>query len=269
MPKSLFRQLQEGPSILLLPNAWDAASARLIEDLGAQAIATTSAGLAWSRGYPDGNALPSAQLIAATREIARAIRVPLSIDIEEGYSGDIDAVARLAAAVQQAGAAGINIEDGAGSPDQLCRKIAAIRHGASDSAGELFINARTDVYLRGIAAGDAAIEQVIDRAARYRAAGSDGLFVPGLSDPGSMAAIIAAIHPMPLNVMAVPGLPSIDALQKLGVRRLSAGSSIAQSAYRRTSHLAAAFLAGEAGELFEAAAEYTKMNALLARTALG
>lgn len=84
-----------------------------------------------------------------------------------------------------------------------------------------------------------------------------------------MAAIIAAIHPMPLNVMAVPGLPSIDALQKLGVRRLSAGSSIAQSAYRRTSQLAAAFLAGEAGELFEAAAEYKKMNTLLARTALG
>jgi 2-methylisocitrate lyase-like PEP mutase family enzyme len=116
MSIQVFRSLHQGPALLLLPNAWDAGTARLIESLGAKAIATTSAGLAWSRGYPDGNALPDDQLIAATRDIARVIRVPLTVDIEAGYSDDPRAVARLAARVLATGAVGINIEDGAGSP---------------------------------------------------------------------------------------------------------------------------------------------------------
>jgi 2-methylisocitrate lyase-like PEP mutase family enzyme len=249
----------------MLPNAWDAGTARLIESLGAKAIATTSAGLAWSRGYPDGNALPNDQLIAATREIARAIRVPLSIDIEAGYSGDEQAVARLAVGIMNVGAVGINIEDGADSPDLLCRKIEAVRESAARSGVDLFINTRTDIYLRGIASGDAAVEEVIGRAARYRAAGCDGLFVPGLSDGGAMAAIAAAIKPMPLNVMAAPGLPSIDALQKYDVRRVSTGSAIAQAALGCTSRLAAGFLAGTMSEMFDAAAEYGAMNKLFAK----
>jgi 2-methylisocitrate lyase-like PEP mutase family enzyme len=249
----------------MLPNAWDAGTARLIESLGAKAIATTSAGLAWSRGYPDGNALPNDQLIAATREIARAIRVPLSIDIEAGYSNDEQAVARLAVGIMNVGAVGINIEDGADSPDLLCRKIEAVRESAARSGVDLFINTRTDIYLRGIASGDAAVEEVIGRAARYRAAGCDGLFVPGLSDGGAMAAIAAAIKPVPLNVMAAPGLPSIDALQKYDVRRVSTGSAIAQAALGCTSRLAAGFLAGTMSEMFDAAAEYGAMNKLFAK----
>src|ERR1700675_23521 len=119
MSISVFRKLHTGPAPLMLPNAWDACTARLIESLGAKAIATTSAGLAWSRGYPDGNALPNDQLIAAARSIARCIRVPLSIDIEAGYSDDERAVARLAVSIMDVGAMGINIEDGAGSPELL------------------------------------------------------------------------------------------------------------------------------------------------------
>jgi 2-methylisocitrate lyase-like PEP mutase family enzyme len=262
MSNSLFRDLHEGPAVLVLPNAWDAGTARLIESLGAKAIATTSAGLAWSRGYPDGNALPNDHLIAATRDIARKIRVPLSIDVEAGYSDDEQAVARLAVGIMNVGAVGINIEDGAGSPDLLCRKVEAVREGAAHSGVDLFINSRTDIYLRGIASGDAAVEEVIRRAERYRAAGCDGLFVPGLSDGGDMAAIAAAIKPMPLNVMAAPGLPSIDALQKYGVRRVSAGSAIAQAALGCTSRLAASFLAGIMSEMFGAAAEYGTVNKL-------
>src|SRR5712664_1704290 len=112
MSFSVFRKLHAGPAPLMLPNAWDAGTARLIESLGAKAIATTSAGLAWSRGYPDGNALPEDQLIAATRDIARVIRVPLTVDIEGGYSDDPGAVARLVARVLAVGVVGINIEDG-------------------------------------------------------------------------------------------------------------------------------------------------------------
>src|SRR5580658_8979727 len=113
MSALVFRTLHAGPGLLMLPNAWDAGSARLIESLGAKAIATTSAGLAWSRGYPDGNALPIEQLIAATRDIARVIRVPLTIDVEAGYSADPRAVAELVVRILDIGAVGINIEDGA------------------------------------------------------------------------------------------------------------------------------------------------------------
>ena len=264
MSNSLFRVLHEGPAVLLLPNAWDAGTARLIESLGAKAIATTSAGLAWSRGYPDGNVLPNDHLIAATHDIARSIRVPLSIDIEAGYSDDEQAVARLAVSIMDVGAVGINIEDGADSPELLCRKVEAIRESASHSGVDLFINSRTDIYLRDIASGDAAVEEVIRRAARYRAAGCDGLFVPGLSDGRVIATIAAAINPMPLNVMAAPGLPSLDALQKYGVRRVTAGSAIAQAALGCTSRLAAGFLAGTTSDLFSAAPEYGSVNQLFA-----
>jgi 2-methylisocitrate lyase-like PEP mutase family enzyme len=264
MPNQSFRDLHQGPGLLLLPNAWDAITARLIESLGAKAIATTSAGLAWSRGYPDGNALPADQLIAATSDIARVVRVPLTVDIETGYSEDPDEVARLVVRVLGVGAVGINIEDGAGSPDLLCRKIAAIRDRVAQSRDELFINARTDVYLRGVASGEAATAETIRRASRYREAGSDGLFVPGLSTPDAMAAISVAVESMPLNVMAVPNLPAIGTLQRSGVRRLSAGSSIAQAALGCTSHLAARFLAGSMSEMFDGSANYGAMNQLFA-----
>ena len=261
MSSQLFRNLHRGPGLLLLPNAWDAVSARLIESLGAQAIATTSAGLAWSRGYPDGNALPEDQLIAAIRDIARVIRVPLTVDIEAGYSDDPAAVARLVARVIAVGVVGVNIEDGERSPDLLCKKIAAIRDQAHSGA-DVFINARTDVYLRGVARGEAATAEVIRRAARYHAAGCDGLFVPGLATADAMAEISAAIAPMPLNVMAVTNLPPPDTLEKSGVRRLSAGSSIAQAAIGRTSHLVSSFLAGTMSGMFDGSADYGAVNRL-------
>lgn len=266
MTSSVFRNLHQGPALLVLPNAWDAITARLIESLGAKAVATTSAGVAWSRGYPDGNALPDDQLIAATRDIARVIRVPLTVDIEAGYSDDPRTVARLVTRVLSVGVVGINVEDGTGSPDLLCQKIAAIRENAAHSGVDLFINARTDVYLRGIACGDSAIEEIIDRASRYRAAGCDGLFIPGLSNADAIGVIAAAINPMPLNIMAVPNLPSMDALQKFGVRRLSAGSAIAQAVLGCTSRLAAGFLAGTMSEMFGAAAEYDAVNQLFANS---
>jgi 2-methylisocitrate lyase-like PEP mutase family enzyme len=267
MSSQLFRILHQGPGLLLLPNAWDAVSARLIESLGAKAIATTSAGLAWSRGYPDGNALPEDSLVAAIREIARVIRVPLSVDIEAGYSHNPDVVARLVARISAVGVVGINIEDGVGSPDLLCKKIAAIRDHIAHSGFDLFINARTDVYLRGVASGEAAIEEVIKRCSRYRAAGCDGLFVPGLSAADAMTTISRATAPMPLNIMAVPNLPSMDTLQRSGVRRLSAGSSLAQAALGRTSQLVSGFLAGMISEMFERCANYGAVNSLFERNA--
>ena len=262
MHTQTFRDLHQGSHVLVLPNAWDAGSARLIESLGAPAIATTSAGLAWSRGYPDGNALTVEQLFAAVREIARVIRVPLSIDIEGGYSDDPAQVARVVAGVIDAGAAGINIEDGASPPDLLCSKIEAARQAAARAGVDLFINARTDVYLRSIAAGEAAVGEVAHRAERYRAAGCDGVFVPALCDGAAITAVVAAIRPLPLNIMLVPGLPSVDVLRSQGVRRLSAGAAIAQAALSRVNRLAADVLAGRWDELFTDSADYTTMNRL-------
>jgi 2-methylisocitrate lyase-like PEP mutase family enzyme len=267
MSSQHFRNLHQGPGLLLLPNAWDAVSARLIESLGAKAIATTSAGLAWSNGYPDGNVLPEDQLIAAIRAIARVIRVPLTVDIEAGCADGPDVVAALIARILNVGVVGINIEDGAGSVELLCKKISAIRDRAAHSHCDLFINARTDVYLRGIASGEAAVEEVVRRVSRYRAAGCDGLFVPGLKEVDSMAMISRAIAPMPLNIMALPNLASLDTLQRSGVRRLSAGSSIAQAVLGRTSQLVSGFLAGTMTEMFDACADYGDLNRLFARHA--
>src|SRR6185436_19077316 len=145
---SAFRQLHER-GLLLLPNAWDAGSARLMESLGAKAIATTSAGGAWARGDNDGNRLPVPKLIGVVEEIARVVRVPLTVDLEAGYSDEPSAVAETAARVAAAGAVGINIEDGEGSPDLLCAKIEAVKRAAQGSGVDLFVNARTDVYLAG------------------------------------------------------------------------------------------------------------------------
>ncbi|MGH9882080.1 MAG: isocitrate lyase/PEP mutase family protein [Pyrinomonadaceae bacterium] len=262
MTNQNFRKLHEGPEILLLPNAWDAGSARLIESLGAKAIATTSAGLAWSRGYPDGDTIPVEQLLAAVYEIIRVIRVPLTVDIEGGYSDDPVAVGELARQVIDAGAVGINIEDGAGPPDLLCRKIEAVRQSAVRADVDFFINARSDVYLRNFATGNAAIEEVSHRAKRYRAAGCDGLFVPGLADGPAIDAVLAAIDRLPLNIMLVPNLPSVDVLQAQGVRRLSTGSAIAQAALGRARQLAADLLAGSVDEIFINAVEYGATNKL-------
>ena len=261
MLDQLFRQLHIG-ELLILPNAWDAGSARLIESRGAKAIATTSAGLAWSSGYPDGDVLPTEQLLSAVRAIARVIDVPLTIDIEGGYSNDPAAVARLVVGVLEAGAVGINIEDGSGSPALLCAKIAAARESAGRAGVALFINARTDVYLRGLAGEGDAVAEVARRAERYRAAGCDGLFVPGLTDGSAIEAIATSIHPLPLNIMLMPGLPSKEELHARGVQRLSAGSAIAQAALGRVGRVTEELLAGRAEQMFVDAADYGEINRL-------
>ncbi len=259
-PADTFRALHQGPEILVLPNAWDAGSARLMQTLGAKAVATTSAGVAWSHGYPDGDALPLEALVSTVRTMRRVLTVPLSVDVEGGYSADPDHAAANVAAVVAAGAVGINIEDGAAPSELLCAKLARIR--ASVGPG-LFINVRTDVYLRGLA--DNRVAAVLARAEAYRAAGADGLFVPGLSTPEDIRAVVAACD-LPLNVMAVPGLPPADALQALGVRRLSAGSAIIQTLWAEAWGLSGEFLRlGRADLVAGTAMPYGEINGLFTR----
>jgi 2-methylisocitrate lyase-like PEP mutase family enzyme len=257
-----FRQLHQPGRLLLLPNAWDAGSARVIEACGAAAIATTSAGLAWSRGYRDGNTLPVRVLAAAVAEIARVLSVPLTVDMEDGYSHDPRVVSETVSIAVEAGAVGINLEDGEGPADLLCRKIAAVRETMRQTGVDLFVNVRTDVYLRALAPADRAVAETIARARRYHAAGGDGLFVPGLVDAAAIRSIAEAVA-LPLNVMVAPGLPPVAELRKLGVRRVSAGQTITQAAYAITRRAATRFLDdGLYDTMLETAIGYREMNGL-------
>jgi len=256
-----FRHLH-ADGLLLLANAWDAGSARLIESLGAAAVATTSAGVAWAHGFADGDHLPVPRLIATVADIARAVRVPLSVDMEGGYSDDPDTVADHVAGVIEVGAVGINLEDGGGAPDALCAKIERIKRAAARLGVALFVNARTDVYLRGLAPEPRRVEETLARAARYREAGADGLFVPGLTDEAQVRAIAAQCG-LPLNLLARAALPPAAQLRDWGVRRLSAGSDLAQSAHALTQRLAAGFLDdGDSRPLAAEAMGYGELNAL-------
>lgn len=227
--------------LLRLANAWDAGTARLIEHLGAPAVATTSAGLAWAQGYPDGDALDVDALLHAVAGIARVIEVPLTVDVEGGYADHPDTVAGIVLRVVHAGAAGINLEDGAGDPAVLAAKIRAIRQACTAQGVDVFINARTDVYLRGLAEDGMRVDETLRRAAAYREAGADGLFVPGLVDADAIRAI-AADCGLPLNVMLRPQLQDLAALEALGVRRVSTGSALAESMYGRLATQVGTFL---------------------------
>lgn len=256
-----FRRLHRD-GLLLLANAWDAGSARLIESLGAPAIATTSAGVAWAHGFADGDQLPVPRLVATVADIVRAVRVPLSVDVEGGYSDDPDTVADHVAGLIEVGAVGINLEDGGGAPESLCAKIERIRRAASRLGVALYVNARTDVYLRGLAPPPQRVEQTLARAALYREAGADGLFVPGLVEEAEVRAIAAGCG-LPLNLLARAALPPAAQLREWGVRRLSAGSDLAQSAHARVRALAAGFLRdGDSRPLAAEALPYPELNAL-------
>jgi 2-methylisocitrate lyase-like PEP mutase family enzyme len=258
----VFRQLHDR-GLLVLPNAWDAGSARLIESLGARAIATSSAAVAWSHGYPDGDILPVRLLVATVEDISRVITVPLSVDIEGGYSEAAAAVGETAARVIEAGAVGVNVEDGSASPELLCAKIEQSKRAAASLGVDLFVNARTDVYLAGLVPEERRIEETLARAERYRAAGADGLFVPAVVDPTAIRTIASSVR-LPLNVLARPGLPLGSELEALGVRRLSAGSGIAQSVFGLISSLASAFLHdGRSDALGQGALSYAAINALM------
>lgn len=250
-----FRELHRSESPLVLPNAWDAVSARLIEEAGAKAIATTSAGIAVSHGYPDGNSVPRALAIRAVQEITRVVRVPVSADIEAGYGADPESVRETATAMLDAGAVGLNLEDGESDPTLLCEKIAKLRELGPD----LFINARTDVYLLGL---PNPVEESVARARAYVDAGADGIFVPGLADPESIQRVAKSVD-APLNVMVVPGIATTEELARYGVARLSVGAGIMQATMALTRQLARDLLdSGHYVGFLEEAVPNAEANAL-------
>jgi 2-methylisocitrate lyase-like PEP mutase family enzyme len=261
---TLFRTLHSGEPLLVLPNAWDVASARIAEDAGAAAVATTSAGVAWSLGAPDGDVLERDDAMAAVARIAAAVRVPVSADIEGGYARTAAGVGETVRAVIDAGAVGINIEDGERPAADLVGRIAAAREAARAAGVELFINARTDIYLRQLGAPEGRLGETLARAVAYLAAGADGVFVPGVVDAATVAALAEGIAG-PLNILVGPGAPTTGELGALGVARVTFGSAGALAAYGTARRAAVELLAGGSYEALAGGAAYGELNELLGR----
>lgn len=225
-----FRALHRGPNILLLPNAWDVASARIFEEAGISAIATTSAGIAFTLGYPDGEKISREETLVVVARIAAAVRVPVTADVEAGYGDRPEDAARTARGVIEAGAVGMNLEDGTDDPDHRLtdlvlqlEKIAAVRETAAAMGVPIVLNARTDVYLSEVGAAGQLYAESVKRLKAFRDAGADSLFAPGLRDVETIGRLVRELN-HPLNILAGPGSPSIPELQKLGVARVSLGS---------------------------------------------
>ena len=225
-----FRAMHLEGEVLLLPNVWDAASARIIEDAGYSSIATTSAGIAFARGFPDGQKISSDQMMAAVASIASAVKVPVTADVEAGYGSRPEDAARTARKVIEAGAVGMNFEDATGDlADPLfdlqlqLERIRAIRETAESLDISLVLNARTDVYLLQVGEAAKRYDEALLRLQAFRQAGAECVFVPGLTDATTIGRLVADVR-CPVNILAVPGAPSVAELSSLGVRRISLGS---------------------------------------------
>jgi 2-methylisocitrate lyase-like PEP mutase family enzyme len=237
------RALHHGPPILVLPNAWDAVSARLFEAQGFRAIGTTSAGVSASLGYPDGGNVPAREMVEAVARIVRAVKVPVTADIEHAYGATPSAVSEVVLRVIAAGAVGINIEDcmpGAPALEPLtlqADKIASIARAAATAGVRVVINARTDVFLRAFGELDSRLGVAIERGKAFLGAGADCVFVPGVRDRRTIAALVTGMGG-PVNILAVKGTPPVAELQSLGVARVSVGSGPMRAtlASRSTSH---------------------------------
>lgn len=259
--------LHHGEKILVLPNAWDAGSARIFEKAGFPAIATTSAGVAFTYGKPDGQQINAAEMLAVVKRIAEAVRVPVTADVEAGY-GDIAGTVR---GVLDAGAVGMNLEDleGDGSTGliPLAEQVERVKaaRSAADAAGvHVVLNARTDVFLAGIGEPEDRLALTIDRIRAYAEAGADSLFVPAVKDEDVIRALVQSV-PKPINILANAGVPSTGRLQELGVRRVSTGSGPSRAALSVAQAVAAELLStGEYSVFTECSLSYPLTNKLFA-----
>jgi 2-methylisocitrate lyase-like PEP mutase family enzyme len=265
-----FRQLHRGPSMLILPNAWDVASARIFEDAGFPAIATTSAGIAFSLGYPDGQRIPREEMMARIARIARAVHVPLTADVEWGYGSTPEDAANTTRELIQSGVVGMNLEDASGRSDQplsslelAVEKIKAAREAAVQLRAQIVINARTDIYLLPGGNPDADYSEAVRRLIAFRDAGADCVFAPGLKDPDTIARLAKAVA-CPLNILAGPGIPSIPELEKLGVARVSLGSGPIRAMLGLLRKMAEELKSSGTYSALEGAVPYAEVNKLVA-----
>jgi 2-methylisocitrate lyase-like PEP mutase family enzyme len=266
-----FLERHRGPGALVLPNAWDVASARIFEEAGFPAIATTSAGVAFSLGYPDGQKIPREEMIARIGRIARAVKVPVTGDVEAGYGATADAAARTTRELIQAGAVGMNLEDRSGNAAEplidlslAVEKIKAARETAAQLRVPIVVNARTDVYLLPGAQAATGYYEAQRRLTAYRDAGADCVFAPGLKDPETIGRLVRELQ-CPVNILAVSGTPSVPELEKLGVARVSLGSGPMRATLRLLKRIAEELKATGTFSALEGAVPHAEMNRIMGK----
>jgi len=266
------RKLHDGPRILALPNAWDAVSARILEEVGHPAIATSSAAMAFAHGYPDGQRISRSEMLDAVARMTRAVRVPVTADLESGYGKTPEEIADFTKALVAAGAVGLNFEDVTGDEESSqvevglqVKKIRTIRETAAALGVPVVINARTDVYLMPIGPEATRFERTVERLRAYREAGADCLFVPGVCDREIIEKLVKALG-APVNILASQGCPSLEELEKIGVARVSAGSSAMRAAMGAFQRVAKDWLAhGSYDSLTRVTIPYTELNRMMAQ----
>jgi 2-methylisocitrate lyase-like PEP mutase family enzyme len=259
-----FRALHDGPALFIIPNGWDVVTSRIFEDAGFPAVATSSAAVANALGYPDGNALDVELHLATIERIVRALNVPVSADVESGYSDDIDALTAFITRLAATGVAGYNLEDvkREGELYPLDEAVARVR-AARAAAPDVFLNARTDTYLMEIGPAETRFERTLERLDAFAGAGADGVFVPGVMDGDTIGALAAAT-PRPLNVLAGPKSPDAAELKALGVRRVSVGSGPMRRTLGVLREIAHELLdAGTFSYTRDASVPYAELNALM------
>jgi len=264
-----FRALHNAADVLVLPNAWDVASARIVEQAGFPAVATTSAGIAFSLGYADGQRIPPEEMFAAVRRIARAVKVPVTEDAEAGYGSVPEAAARTAHRVIESGAVGMNFEDATGDTSHplfdrslQVERILAIREAANRDGVPIVLNARTDVYLAQVGEPAKRYDETVRRLSAYRDAGADCVFAPGVRDAETIERLVADLR-CPLNILAGPGTPAVDQLARLGVKRISLGSGAMRATMGFLRRLARELKTSGTYRGLDEAPSYAEMNDLM------
>jgi len=228
-----FLQLHDRKEPLLIANAWNAKSAQIIEKNGYDAVATSSGAISDSLGYPDGEKIPFTELLYIIQRIRASTSIPLSVDLERGYTDNLDHLNENIQRLLDIGVAGINIEDTLGE-DLYLKKLNSIKNYLDKTGQHLFINARTDVFLLKM---PSPLETTLKRAKLYQDAGADGLFVTGVRDTDIIKRITSAT-PLPVNVVGTPNLSSIAALTECGIRRISMAVFLYRSTYNYMENLA-------------------------------
>lgn len=239
-----FGDLHGASDILVLPGVWDAVSARVFAKAGFAALGTTSAGIAWSLGFPQGQDAPWPVFLDACRRIAQTVNIPVTFDVESGFGESADVVCENVREAIEAGACGINLEDGVfngtfNEPTLAADSIRGIRALCGELNYPLYVNARTDVYLGGEPDESKRLNETIRRGQLYADAGADGFFVPGIFRPEDIKSVVQDV-PLPLNVYAIPGLAGAHDLRDLGVRRVSVGCGPMQAILAKTDVIASA-----------------------------
>jgi len=264
--------MHDGKRILVLPNAWDGASARIFEDAGFGAIATTSAGVSYTAGYADGQMIPRDAMAAIVGWIARCVSVPVTADMESGFGREPGDVAETVRMIIGAGAVGMNLEDTIHGADRqlyerpiAVERVRAARAAADDAGIPIVINARTDVFLLGIGEKSARFDHAVLRLNAYRAAGADCLYPMGFLDAETIARLVKAVDG-PINVMGLPGTPPVAELQRMGVARVSTASGPARVAMTATRKIAHDLMRSGSFDIFGGdTMSHQEANALMAK----